>query len=53
LANEIKELVLAGQKRNRTYVKQDERIGRITAEYDKSNDLYKCLKALSYISTFE
>lgn len=48
-----KELGLAGQKRKRTYVKQDERIERIMAEYDKSNDLYKCLKALSYINTFE
>jgi hypothetical protein len=44
---------MAGQKRNKTYVKQDERIERTMAEYDKSNDLYKCLKALSYINTFE
>jgi hypothetical protein len=48
-----KELGLAGQKRKKTYVKQDERIERIMAEYDKSNDLYKCLKALRYINTFK
>jgi hypothetical protein len=48
-----KELGLAGQKRKNSYVKQDERIERIVEKYDKSNDLYKCLKALSYINTFE
>jgi hypothetical protein len=48
-----KELGLPGQKRTRTCVKQDERIKRIMEEYDKSNDLYKCLKALSYINTSE
>jgi hypothetical protein len=48
-----KELGLAGQKRKKSYVKQDERTERMMAEYDKSNDLYKCLKVLSYINTFE
>jgi hypothetical protein len=34
-------------------VRQDKRIKRIMEEYNKANDLYKCLKALSYINTFE
>jgi hypothetical protein len=49
----LKELGLLGQKRKKAYVKEDERIERIMAEYDTSNDLYKCLKALSYMNTFE
>jgi hypothetical protein len=34
-----KDLGLAGQKRKKTYVKQDVRFERNKAEYDKSNDL--------------
>jgi hypothetical protein len=48
-----KELGLAGQKRKKSYVKQDERFERNKAEYDKSNDLYKYFKELSYVNTFE
>jgi hypothetical protein len=43
-----KELGLADQKRKKAEVKQDQRTERIMAEYDKSNNLYKCPKALSY-----
>jgi hypothetical protein len=48
-----KELGLPGQKRKKSYTKQDERIEGIMEECDKSNELCKCLKVLRQISTFE
>jgi len=35
------------QRRRKTYVKQNGRTKKNVEEYDISNDLYKCLKALS------
>ena len=41
-----------GQKQRKTCVKE-ERIKKNMEEYDKSNDLYKCLKTMSYINKCE
>jgi len=48
LATEVKESGEPGQKRRKTYVKQEERITKIMEEYGTSDDLCKCLKALNY-----
>jgi len=42
-----------GQKRRKTYVKQEERIKIIMEDYGTSDDMYECLKALNYTNKHE
>jgi len=48
-----KELGEPGQKRRKTYSKQEERIKKIMEDYSTSDDLYKRLKALNYMNKRE
>lgn len=41
------------QKRRKLYTRQDERIKNVLAEYNKTNDIQKCLLALSYVTKME
>ncbi len=40
-------------KRKKQYVKIDEKIENIFAKFEKTNDLEKCLNALSFMTKFE
>jgi hypothetical protein len=52
LAIEIKGTWTGWRETKKDLRKTRRGIERIMAEYDKSNNLYKCLKALRYINTF-
>ena len=49
----MKELGHILTQRKKKYIKNDERINNILAEFQKTKDLKTCLKALSYVTKFE